>query len=155
MFAIAVTDNEWFENIRAAQHQMVNFWTPTPWAVRRLVPGDHWYFMRKAPVRRIGGYGEFVRYREMPVADAWQIFGAANGLNSREEFVTKIEAIAAKRAVNFVPNGNPLIGCVELNNVVTADDHSLIDIANTRYDFPSQIVKYKLFEGVCDFANQF
>ncbi|PVB59529.1 hypothetical protein DCO57_21875 [Labrenzia sp. 011] len=104
-------------------------------------------------MRRIGGYGQFVRYSEMPVAHAWQIYGTANGLNSQEEFVAKINAIAAKRAFNFVPNGNPLIGCVELNNIVTADDHSLIDIANTSYDFPPQIVKYKLFEGVCDMAD--
>ena len=39
--------------------RFVNFWTPTPWGVKGLRKGDRLYFMLKAPVRKIGGYGIF------------------------------------------------------------------------------------------------
>ena len=63
MFAIAPTDLDWFERIRTGPiGKTVNFWTPTPWEVKGFREGDRLYFMLKSPVRKIGGYGSFVRY---------------------------------------------------------------------------------------------
>ena len=62
MFAIAPTDLDWFERIRTGPiGKTVNFWTPTPWEVKGFREGDRLYFMLKSPVRKIGGYGSFVR----------------------------------------------------------------------------------------------
>lgn len=50
MFAIAPTDLEWFERLRTGPiPALVNFWTPTPWNVRRLTANDRFYFLLKHP----------------------------------------------------------------------------------------------------------
>ena len=70
-FAIAPTDLNWFERLRSGPAvAALNFWTPTPWNVAGLKPGDRLYFMLKSPIRKIGGYGVFVRYSEMTASDA-------------------------------------------------------------------------------------
>src|SRR3954453_24043099 len=92
MFAIAPTDLDWFEQMRSKRTgRVVNFWTPTPWGVKRLRGGDRLYFMLKAPVRKIGGYGSFSRYIDMSAADAWAEYGLGNGVDSRDELIKKIE----------------------------------------------------------------
>jgi putative restriction endonuclease len=50
--------------------KIVNFWTPTPWNVRRLKPGDLLYFLLKAPIRKIAGFGHFVSYQNMHASAA-------------------------------------------------------------------------------------
>jgi hypothetical protein len=62
MIAIAPTHQSWFDQLRSRPHgKVVNFWTPTPWNVRQLKPGDLFYFLLKAPIRKIAGFGQFVR----------------------------------------------------------------------------------------------
>jgi|TARA_B110000116_G_scaffold227688_1_gene208722 putative restriction endonuclease len=67
MFAISPTDLNWFQQLRAddLQGNVINFWTPTPWNISRLKSGDNLYFMLKSPIRKIGGYGKFVEYKNM------------------------------------------------------------------------------------------
>ena len=56
MIAIEPTDRDWFTFLREGPiHREVNFWTPTPWRVSSLRDGDHFYFLLKAPVRKVGG----------------------------------------------------------------------------------------------------
>ena len=58
MFAVSVTDQDWFEFLRDREYSgQVNFWTPTPWSVRRLNAGDEWHFLLKSPIRKLSGYG--------------------------------------------------------------------------------------------------
>ena len=72
MFAIAPTDLDWFYFLREEPTgRFINFWTPTPWGVRRMGQGDRLYFMLKAPIRKIGGFGLFARYEEMSASEAW------------------------------------------------------------------------------------
>ena len=137
MFAIATTDlrwHEWFRNHPPAA--IVNFWTPTPWNVKGLNPGDRLYFMMKAPVRKIGGYGTFVRYVDMTASEAWTAYGTANGVASRDELVRRIEGFAKKRSRDFVSTGNPLIGCIELSDVITLDeDRSISSLTKAAIPF--------------------
>lgn len=85
MFAIAPTDLDWFERMRSGPvGRVVNFWTPTPWGVRGLHTGDRLYFMLKAPIRKIGGYGTFTRYVDMSASTAWQTYGLGNGVDSQK-----------------------------------------------------------------------
>ena len=55
MFSIANTDIEWFEFLKKNNiFNNVNFWTPTPWNVKKLKQGDLFYFMLKSPIRKLG-----------------------------------------------------------------------------------------------------
>ena len=72
MFAISPTDRDWFHFLRATGYNSeINFWTPTPWNISRLSKGDRLYFMLKAPIRKIGGYGHFFEYKNVTVNEAW------------------------------------------------------------------------------------
>src|SRR5262249_35419968 len=105
MFAIAPTDLDWFARIRIGPtDRIVNFWTPTPWGVKGLRPDDRLYFMLKAPIRRIGGYGAFVRYVDATAAEAWQMYGLSNGVDSENELVKKIAYFAERRSQKFTPS---------------------------------------------------
>ena len=111
MFAIATTDLDWFFGLRAgATGRVVNFWTPTPWHVKGLHPGDRLYFMLKAPIRKIGGFGFFVRYSDMTAEKAWTTYGLGNGVPSREALVSKINWFATKRSKGYTPSSDPHIG---------------------------------------------
>ena len=76
MLAIAPTDLDWFQQLR--QYPVagtINFWTPTPWGVKQLKPGHLFYFLLKSPIRKVGGWGTFVAYEDLPASDAWNRYG--------------------------------------------------------------------------------
>lgn len=80
MLAVALTDDYWFNFLRRNQiTDRVNFWTPSPWNLRRLEPGSCFYFMRRAPIRLLGGAGRFVRYGNMTISNAWEQYELGNG----------------------------------------------------------------------------
>jgi putative restriction endonuclease len=146
VFAIAPTDLDWFDRLRAGPvEKIVNFWTPTPWGVRGLHTGDRLYFMLKAPRRKIGGYGHFVRYRDATVTEAWQMYGLGNGVDSETELVSKVQLFARKRSKSFTPAVNPVIGCIELNDVIVLDDDRLVSPEACGHSFPKEVVKLKYF----------
>jgi putative restriction endonuclease len=146
MFAIAPTDLDWFHQLRSVPlGRFVNFWTPTPWRVRGLHKGDRLYFMLKAPIRKIGGYGIFSRYVDMTASEAWNAYGLGNGVDSEVNLVTKIKAFAQKNTKGFVETANPLIGCIELEDPVMLDDDHYFEPETVGHSFPSQVVKLKYF----------
>jgi putative restriction endonuclease len=146
MFAIAPTDLDWFERIRSGPiGSIVNFWTPTPWEVRGFHEGDRLYFMLKSPIRKIGGYGTFVQYRDATAREAWQRYGVNNGVDSETELVAKICRFAQKRSKSYSPTANPTIGCIELTDVVALDDDRFIAPDEYGISFPRQVVKLKYF----------
>ena len=81
MFAIAPTDLNWFQQLRTEglQGKVINFWTPTPWNISRLQKGNNLYFMLKSPIRKIGGYGKFVEYKNMKASEAWKKLASGDG----------------------------------------------------------------------------
>lgn len=155
MFAIAPTDLDWFEQMRSGPvGRVVNFWTPTPWGVRGLHPGDRLYFMLKAPIRKIGGYGTFTRYVDMPASAAWQTYGLGNGVDSQKELVTKVQMFAQKRSKDFTVSDDPLIGCIELSDPVLLDDDRFVTPEECGHDFPIQVVKLKYFPSEDSIAQR-
>lgn len=153
MFAIANTDHDWFSHMREkSPGRVVNFWTPTPWRVKGLSEGSRLYFMLKAPIRRIGGYGTFIRYVEKTAAEAWEIYGRNNGVESQQALVSKVQEFAEKRSETFTPSTNPVLGCIELSNVVAMDDENFIDPADCGHSFPKEVVKLKYFDEADGFA---
>ncbi|MBY5341460.1 HNH endonuclease [Rhizobium leguminosarum bv. viciae] len=145
MFAIAVTDPEWFENLRAAPApKIVNFWTPTPWRVRSLKSGDRFYFMLKDPIRKIGGYGLFENYTESTASSAWELYGTANGMDSKEQLIAKIRGIASSRSMATVAL-DPIIGRISLKAAVFLQENEFTDPESVGHSFATQVVKFKYF----------
>jgi putative restriction endonuclease len=101
--------------------------------------------MLKAPIRKIGGYGAFKRYTDMTASEAWERYGLGNGVNSREELVERITAFALKRSKRFQASANPVIGCIELTDVIALDDDGFIVPEDYGHKFPPQIMKLKYF----------
>jgi putative restriction endonuclease len=155
MFAIAPTDLDWFDRIRTGPiDRIVNFWTPTPWNVRGLRTGDRLYFMLKAPIRKIGGYGQFVQYRDATAKEAWRLYGLSNGTDSESELVRKIQLFASKRSKSFTASNDPVIGCIELAEVITLDDTRLITPQECGHSFPKEVVKLKYFDETDGIAER-
>jgi putative restriction endonuclease len=154
MFAIAPTDLGWFADLRdSPTGRVVNFWTPTPWHVKRLQPGDRLYFMLKAPIRKIGGFGSFVGYDDMTAKRAWETYGLGNGVASLDALVAKVNAFAERRSKGYHATSDPLIGCIELADVVTLDDEAFLKPEDVGHSFPRQVVKLKYFSEPDRFAE--
>lgn len=160
MFAIAPTDNNWFNLLKEREYNSyINFWTPTPWNITGLKPNDKWYFMLKSPIRKIGGFGEFVEYKNLTAENAWKEFGYRNGRISKDNFFNSIQNYIDRNSQNF--GGKNLnaatyeIGCIILKNCQFWNEY---DYKNpTDYDvlFPSQIVKFKYFDIYDPFIKSF
>ncbi|MSQ40621.1 MAG: HNH endonuclease [Dehalococcoidia bacterium] len=140
MIAIGKTDQQWFEFLR--DHTVlprVNYWTPTPWNVRRLSPGDKFYFFLKAPIRKIGDFGSFETYENLKVNEAWTKFGFANGTASLLELVSRQKSYAS------VPGVDPDIGCIILRDPVFFDEANYVDPAAFGVPVPDAVVRFKYF----------
>lgn len=146
MFAISPTDLDWFNFLRTeGLNSEINFWTPTPWNVSRLAKGDKLYFILKSPIRKVGGYGQFVEYKNMSVNDAWNKFGFKNGCASKQELINRLDSYKASNNSDERSVTETEIGCIVLNNAMFLDDDKFIDIEDYKIDFSRFIVKIKYF----------
>ena len=147
MFALAVTDLRWHAQMLSEPPMgLVNFWTPTRWRVK-LKPGVRWGFMLKSPVRKVGGFGTLVAYEETTVEEAWERWGLANGVDSLDDFQTRITGFANRRSSAPIIGANPVIGCVLLEGCVFLPPDSQLPESDLGVHFPSQVVKWKGFKG--------
>ena len=131
----------------APQLREVNFWTPTPWNVRRLNRGDRFYFLRKgSEPRRIGGWGSFLEYRNMRARDAWARYAEGNGCRTYEEMLSRLSDIAASRSELFEGGRNPEIGCIVLSDPVFLANEKQPTPEDFGLPFAPEVVKWKYFE---------
>ncbi len=146
-FGIAPTDLNWFSQLRnhSFNQSLVNFWTPTPWNIKRLKKGDFLYFMLKSPIRKIGGYGKFVEYKNMSTIQAWNKYGINNGVLSLNDLNARTNFYTGKHSKK---NSINQIGCILLDEIELFDDsqfktpESFLGVS-----FARQIVKIKIYEG--------
>ena len=125
--------------------EVINFWTPTPWNIRGLQPGNRVYFFLKSPIRKIAGHDEFRRYLNMQVSDAWNAYGTGNGVASFDELVAQVDHFAGMNSKRYSPVSDPEIGCIELTNSVFYHDDAFIDPRTVGLSIPSKVVKIKYF----------
>ena len=92
--------------------------------------------MLKSPIRKLGGYGRFVEYKNLSVHDAWNEFGKANGVNSYNKF---------KEKLNEYNDGVDNIGALILTECIYFEEENYIDIDDYGIDFKKSIVKFKYF----------
>lgn len=140
MFAISPTDNLWFNFLKSnAFNSYVNFWTPTPWNVKGLKEGDRLYFMLKKPIRKIGGFGEFVSYKNMTAEDIWDEFGFRNGCSSKENLFKTLDNYIHRNSKSGKQEN--LHGCIILKNCEFWDSEKYVEFDG----FPNQVVTIKYF----------
>ena len=148
MFAISPTDINWFKFLKnEGLNNEVNFWTPTPWNVSRLAAGDRLYFMLKSPIRKIGGYGQFLEYKNTTVNQAWNEFGLKNGCASKKEFTERLDKYKSERSTDEISVSGSEIGCIVLTNAVFFDEDAFLDLDNYEIDFSRYIVKIKYYNS--------
>lgn len=146
MFAIAPTDINWFKFISSQNTpKLVNFWTPTPWNIKKLQEGDQLLFLLKAPYRKIAGYGTFKYYENMSAHEAWQKFGLGNGVTSLTELITSATGYSKIHSTKPINYDNPNIGCIVLENPVFFDEENYFKPEDVGINFPRQVVKLKYF----------
>jgi putative restriction endonuclease len=110
-FWVGVTDQDWFEFLRARSLEEVNFWQPS--AGRRAVrleAGLPFLFKLHAPRNFVVGGGFFVRYSALPSRLAWEVFGESNGAPDYATLRRRIERYR-KESIR----SDPVIGCNILN----------------------------------------
>ncbi|MBI6120897.1 HNH endonuclease [Salegentibacter maritimus] len=154
MFAISPTDLNWFTLLKNQNlNSKINLWTPTPWNVTRLPEGDRLYFMLKSPIRKIGGFGEFIEYKNMSINEAWNKFGFRNGCSSKQELVDRLNKYKGKHSKDDRSVLNSEIGCIILNNAEFWDEEDFKDLENYNINFSRYIVKIKYFEQLDTLSN--
>ncbi|SMC95081.1 HNH endonuclease [Pedobacter nyackensis] len=158
MFAISPTDNNWFYYLKKNNfNSTVNFWTPTPWNIKGLNKGDKFFFMLKAPIRLIGGFGEFVEYKNLTAEQAWIEFGFRNGRDSKQNFIDSIQKYIDSNSKKFgkkTINANTYtIGCIILQNCQFWENEEFKQLDKDKIKFSSQIVKLKYFDDALNMLD--
>ena len=145
--AISPTDLDWFHQLRAEslEDDVINFWTPTPWNLKKISRGDNYYFMLKSPIRKIGGYGKFLEYKIMKASEAWKIYGRYNGVENLSELIDRTSKYASKHSTKTITN-DPKIGCIILEKPIFFEDTDFIKPEDLGTTFAKQIVTIKIFE---------
>lgn len=115
---VAPTDYGWYQFLRARPElREVNFWRPSQNRFAALQPGELFFFKLKAPHNAIGGFGLFTRAAVLPVWEAWDVFGAANGTADRADLLArmhKLSGAAGKGPMSI----DTWIGCLAINEPV-------------------------------------
>ena len=150
MFAIAPTDLKWYQFLNSLDEapNEVNFWTPTPWNVRRMSEGDKLLFLLKAPHRKICGLGSFKYYENLSLNEAWTRFDIGNGVGSLDELRNHANNYVRKRTMMDLTNtdNDREIGCIILTDVKFFDQNDFISVEELNVSFPNQVVKLKYFD---------
>lgn len=158
MFAIAPTDYNWIQSLKSSHfNSFVNFWTPTPWNVKRMKPSERWYFLLKSPIRKIAGFGEYVEYKNLTAAEAWNKYGKRNGCKESWELKGSIESYIRKNTKlkkQHIDIAEYKIGCVILKNCQFFEDSQYIDPHEYGVVIPKQVVKFKYIKTYDPFLNE-
>jgi len=136
---IAVTDGDWFETLRNAAVDEVNFWSPSPRVFQALQPGELFLFKLHAPRNFIVGGGVFAHADEMPCSLAWEAFGQKNGARS---LVEMRQRIAKYRSVSPTEREDFHVGCRILTQPFFFEEADWIPVPN---DWSPNIVSFKTY----------
>lgn len=114
---MAPTDYEWYRFLHARPElREVNFWRPSQSRFAALDPGELFFFKLKAPHNAIGGFGMFTRGAVLPVWEAWDVFGAANGAPDMHGLLGRLSRLSGSRGSTM--SVDDWIGCLAINEPV-------------------------------------
>src|SRR5690606_15316197 len=114
---VAPTDYGWYRFLQARPElREVNFWRPSQNSFRALAQGELFFFKLKAPYNAIAGFGVFTRAAVLPVWEAWDVFGPANGTADIAELLGRLGRLAGAPRAGF--GVDDWIGCLAINEPV-------------------------------------
>jgi len=142
---VALTDYNWYLSlVDYSVDNRVNFWTPTPWNVKKLEKGNKVYFLLKqAYGRKICGWGSFIKYEIKNIPSAWAEYGVGNGVKNLEEFIYKVAKYTEKNSKTGYKGDIHEIGCLILDNVCLLPESMQKSPLDYGWVIPRNIVKYK------------
>ncbi len=109
---VGVTDDGWFNYLKARNPDEVNFWQPSGGRdFRVLQPGEPFLFKLHSPKNFIVGGGFFVRYSPLPCSLAWEAFGEKNGVGAYAEFLARIRRYRVRSGYADKIEADPIVGC--------------------------------------------
>ncbi len=113
---VAPTDHGWYQFLRARPEiDEVNFWRAKPDRFAAIDEGEVFFFKLKAPYNAIGGFGLFARSAVLPLWQAWDVFGAANGTADVHELVGSLGRYSGTSTPMSMDR---LIGCIAITQPV-------------------------------------
>ncbi len=113
---VAPTDHGWYRFLQARPELTeVNFWRPSQARFGAIQPGELFFFKLKAPHNAIGGFGLFTRWAVLPLWEAWDVFGLANGVASLDDLIRRMRRLSGSRDAMSV---DTWIGCLAINEPV-------------------------------------
>lgn len=109
---IGITDFDWYQRLFAVgsdRLEEANFWQPSGGRITRLQEGTPFLFkLHKRNGGAICGFGLYARGVRLPIREAWNFFGVANGVSSERELV---ERVRRYRRGSTAITANDSIGC--------------------------------------------
>src|SRR5260370_20736944 len=137
---VAVTDRDWFEQLRARPHiTEVNFWSPGAASFRAVERGELFFFKLHAPANFIAGFGVFAEANTLPCSLAWEAFGEANGASTLQEMRARIARYRQATAEN---RSDFIIGCRVLAPTFFFDESEWLEVPQS---WSRNIVSFKTY----------
>jgi putative restriction endonuclease len=146
---VAPTDRRWFDHLRriaeGGRLPEVNFWRPKAQTdFNALSPGEPLFFRLKSPVNAVAGYGFFAIAVRLPIREAWDVFGEANGDASFESFLRRI-AEYRKAAPEEVLQGRKELACIILREARFLPEERWLRWTGDR-DWHPNLMSYKAYD---------
>jgi putative restriction endonuclease len=139
---VAPTDYGWYRFLQARPElREVNFWQPSEGRFSAVQSGELFFFKLKSPYNAIGGFGIFTRHDVLPVWQAWDVFGPANGVASPDELVERLGRLTASRRERF--SIDAWIGCLAINEPLFFPPDEWVEVPT---DWRRQIVSGKGYD---------
>lgn len=125
---VGVTDGDWYQFLAdqpEAVRKEVNFWRPGGGRTFRAVEyGEPFFFKSHAPHNRVVGGGFYGGFAPLPMSEAWDMLGPANGVASLEQMRRRIEHY---RREPIARGEDPVIGCIFVRDVTFFPDDLTFD----------------------------
>jgi putative restriction endonuclease len=133
------TDHEWFDFCKSQGNlDEVNFWQPSRQHFKAIDIGGIFFFRRKSPIDKIGGFGVLASAGEATIQTAWQSLELSNGVETKEDFVDRVR----KYKKSYTVDDQTLIGFKILIDPVFLDEEHWIDVPK---DWSKNIVSGKSY----------
>ena len=144
---VGITDRNWYEQLKEARADEVNFWKPGTTPFRALTPGEMFLFKLHSPHNFIVGGGFFVRYSLLPTFLAWEAFEKKNGVRSLGEFNARISKY--RNNCNIEPSTE--VGCIILTDCFWLEEYEWIPIPE---NWSKNIVSGRCYTDADSYGNQ-
>jgi len=142
-FYVGITDERWFDFLRALPKEDVNFWRLGQFRNFHILPeGGLFLFKLHSPNDFIVGGGYYLSHQEMPLSLAWDSFGQYNGVPTIGELRDRINTYRKTEEVD------PVLGCTILSQAFFWPRNLWIPTSSSWW--PGNIVSGKSFESTSE-----